>query len=68
MSLTQLLNLTAQIEGIEWMVLLGIVMFLFFFGPTKIPELARGVGRAWGEFKVALKEGQKEGADATRKI
>lgn len=57
-----------MIEGIEWMVLLGIVMFLFFFGPTKIPELARGVGRAWGEFKVALKEGQKEGADATRKI
>ena len=57
-----------MIEGIEWIVLLGVVMLLLFFGPTKIPELARGIGRAWGEFKGALKEGQQEGVDATRKI
>jgi sec-independent protein translocase protein TatA len=39
--------LTAQIEGI---ILLAIVAGLLF-GPKKIPELARGLGRAIGEFK-----------------
>ena len=56
-----------MIDGIEWVVLLIIVMFLLFFGPTKIPELARGVGRAWGEFRGALKEGERERTETTRK-
>jgi len=57
-----------MIDGIEWVVLLIIVMFLLFFGPTKIPELARGVGRAWGEFRGALKEGERERTETTRKV
>jgi len=57
-----------MIDGIEWVVLLIIVMFLLFFGPTKIPELARGIGRAWGEFRGALKEGERERTETTRKV
>ena len=60
MSLTQLLNLTAQIEGIEWIILLIILAVLFLFGPQKLPELARGAGRALGEFQRGRLEIERE--------
>lgn len=40
----------------ELLVLLLVIAFLLLFGPKKIPEFARGVGRAWGEFHRARKE------------
>ncbi len=43
--------LTAQIEGMEWIILLIVIAALFMFGPSKIPELARGFGLAVGEFR-----------------
>ena len=52
--------LSAQIEGIEWIVLLVIVAVLFLFGPKKIPEMARGIGRAWGEVKRGRMEVEKD--------
>src|SRR5438552_11719083 len=45
------IDITAQIEGIEWVVILIIIAVLLLFGPSKLPELARGVGRALGEFR-----------------
>lgn len=54
------IDLTAQIEGFEWIILLIIVAALFLFGPQKLPELARGFGRALGEFRRGRMEVEKE--------
>ena len=55
-----LLNLTAQIEGFEWIILLIVIAALFLFGPQKLPELARGFGRALGEFQRGRLEIERE--------
>ncbi len=60
MVLTDFLNLTAQIEGFEWIILLIIIAALFLFGPQKLPELARGFGRALGEFQRGRMEIERE--------
>jgi len=60
MDVASLLNVTAQIEGMEWIVLLIIIAVLFLFGPQKLPELARSTGRALGEFRRGQMEVQKE--------
>ncbi len=60
MDLASLFNLTAQIEGMEWIVLLIIIAVLFLFGPQKLPELARSTGRALGEFRRGQMEVQRE--------
>ena len=60
MVLAQVLNLTAQIEGFEWIILLIIVAALFLFGPQKLPELSRGFGRALGEFQRGRMEIERE--------
>jgi len=49
-----------MIEGIEWLVLLAVVAGLLAFGPRKIPELARGLGRALGEFHRGRVEVERE--------
>jgi TatA/E family protein of Tat protein translocase len=41
--------------GMGEMVLVGIIA-LFFVGPKKIPELAKGLGEGIGSFKKALKD------------
>ncbi len=55
-----IIDLTAQIEGFEWIILLIIIAALFLFGPQKLPELARGFGRAMGEFRRGRMEVEKE--------
>ena len=40
--------------------LLIMVFILFFFGSSKIPDLARGLGRASREFKDAMSGVQRE--------
>ncbi len=52
--------LTAQIEGMEWIILLIVIAALFMFGPSKIPELARGFGRAVGEFRRGREQVEAE--------
>jgi sec-independent protein translocase protein TatA len=54
------IDITAQIEGIEWVVILIIIAVLLLFGPSKLPELARGVGRALGEFRRGKMEIERE--------
>ena len=41
--------------GMGEMIMVGIIA-LFFLGPKKIPELAKGLGEGIGSFKKALKD------------
>ena len=44
--------------GMGELVLVGVIA-LFFVGPKKIPELAKGLGEGIGSFKKAHKEEAK---------
>ena len=39
-----------------------VVFGIFLFGANKIPQLARGVGRAKGEFQMGMKEASEMAA------
>ena len=54
------IDIAAQIEGIEWVILLILIAVLLLYGPKKLPELARGVGRALGEFRRGKMEIERE--------
>ena len=45
--------------------LIVILIVVVVFGGRKIPELARSLGRAKGEFKKGLAEGEKEDSSKT---
>jgi len=45
--------------GLPEMILI-LVVALFLFGPDKIPEMARSLGKAAGEFKKAQTETERE--------
>lgn len=40
-----------QFQGMEWVIILLIVLLIF--GPSKLPQLARGLGQALYEFRRA---------------
>ena len=42
----------------DWGIILVIVILLF--GPKKLPELARGLGRSFGEFRKAKEDIERE--------
>lgn len=51
--------LTLAIAGVnEWLIILVIVVI--FFGAAKIPQLARSLGRAKGEFEKGSREGKDD--------
>jgi TatA/E family protein of Tat protein translocase len=35
-------------------ILLILILLLLFFGPNKLPDMGRAIGKALGEFKKAL--------------
>lgn len=43
--------------GYEWLIVLGILLVVFLWGPQKLPELARSIGLAKKEFERTAKEG-----------
>jgi sec-independent protein translocase protein TatA len=49
--------------GPEWIVV-GVIAVAVLFGAKKIPEMARSVGRAQGEFKRGIREGAVDEAQA----
>ena len=42
--------------GYEWLIVLGILLVIFLWGPNKLPELARSIGLAKKEFEKSTKE------------
>ena len=42
--------------GYEWLIVVGILLVIFLWGPQKLPELARSVGLAKKEFQKSAKE------------
>ena len=42
-----------------WQVLIVVAVVIVLFGAKKIPDLARSLGKAKGEFKKGLAEGEK---------
>ena len=43
-----------------WQIVICIIVIALLFGGKKIPELARALGKAKGEFSKGLKKGEKE--------
>lgn len=43
-------------DPIQWVVIAVVIIALFLWGPQKIPDLARALGRARKEFDQASKE------------
>lgn len=46
--------------GWEWIITLIVIALLLFGGSKKIPELARSLGRATGEFRRGQREIERE--------
>ena len=44
------------VVGWEWIIIIVALVVLLLWGPSKIPELARGLGRAKAEFERASRE------------
>jgi sec-independent protein translocase protein TatA len=43
-------------DPVQWIVIGVVVVVIFLWGPKKIPELAKALGRAKGEFDKGQKE------------
>jgi len=46
-----------------WQIVLLLVVIVLVFGSKKLPELARALGKAKGEFKKGTQEGEELLAD-----
>ena len=42
--------------GYEWLIIVGIILVIFLWGPKKLPELARSLGLAKKEFEKSTQE------------
>lgn len=47
------------VEGIEWIVVLGLVLTMFLWSPEKIPEMARAFGRFMRELQKTRMEADR---------
>lgn len=45
-------------RGEDWLIVILIIVVLF--GSTKIPQVARSLGRSVSEFKKGVREGEEE--------
>ncbi len=50
-----------------WQIIICVLIIAVLFGAKKIPELARSLGKAKGEFKKGLVEGEKLEVEAEAK-
>lgn len=42
--------------GYEWLIVVGVLLVVFLWGPQKLPELAKSIGLAKREFEKSAKE------------
>ena len=42
-----------------WQIILVVALIVLLFGSKKLPELARSLGKAKGEFKKGTEEGER---------
>ncbi len=42
-----------------WQILIVVALIVLLFGSKKLPELARALGKAKGEFKKGTEEGER---------
>lgn len=57
-------SLALQLRGMEWIIVIVVIVILIF-GASKIPQLARAIGRSTGEFKKGRLEAEREAAALT---
>ncbi len=43
-------------QGWEWIIIGAVTIVILLWGPSKIPQLAKALGRATGEFRRSPKE------------
>ncbi|MGD0804705.1 MAG: twin-arginine translocase TatA/TatE family subunit [Candidatus Bathyarchaeia archaeon] len=55
------------LDPLELAVIVGAIAIFLIWGPSKIPELARSLGRARGEYAKASKETELEQSKAKTK-
>ena len=53
------------VVGYEWLIIIGILVVVFLWGPQKLPELAKSIGLAKKEFEKAAKEATTTATTAT---
>ncbi len=56
-----------MLEGWEWIVIGIVAVVIIMWGPAKIPEFAKALGRAKGEFQKASQEFNKAATTVTDK-
>jgi TatA/E family protein of Tat protein translocase len=61
LSLKQRVRIRGKImlSGWEWIIIGVVAIVIIMWGPAKIPELAKALGKAKGEFDKASKEFQE---------
>jgi len=53
------------LQGYELLIVVGIILVVFLWGPQKLPELAKSIGLAKKEFEKAAKEASTPSTSAT---
>jgi len=53
------------LEGYQLLIVVGILVVVFLWGPQKLPELAKSIGLAKKEFEKAAKEASTPSTDTT---
>ncbi|MGO8807758.1 MAG: twin-arginine translocase TatA/TatE family subunit, partial [Candidatus Bathyarchaeia archaeon] len=56
-------QLVSMLDGIEWLIIGAIAIVVILWGPAKIPEFAKALGRAKGEFTKAQNEFTKAASE-----
>lgn len=57
--ITSSLMQLAGMHGMEWVIVIGVIVAVFF-GAKKIPEFAKSIGKAKGEYEKAKLEATRE--------
>jgi len=56
------------LDPLEMVVIVGALLTFFLWGPNKIPELARALGRAKNEYSKAASEVEKLAKEAMKPV